>query len=392
MTENKHVPPVPQTFRDSIKSAAASLAPPQTTEVPTTMEVDKPDPAQLSDPKVVDKNIEEKEELKNDEPIIEVDLKQENKAAEAAKETITSEKKIEDFEFDDDTKSFLNDIYKEEDNEEKEVESPELKRVSAKRIAEIEDKYKPYMEKATEYESVLNDPLTKAFIEFRKSGGNDPNEFIKQTGVVDIEGMTPEQLIEVDMKNSGLTPDEITDEMERFKELSTYEKKKLTKSVKDDLSRTRDEKLKAFTGKSEQGQRVYQEAIKRGTQELDSVIQTMEGKKYKGLLITPEMAKSIRQDVMRNSVPRLDEKGQFIGFDISESIRRAVILNYDEQRSKSLIEIGKTIGADKTLTARIRPNKKEAGTAVIPITQKTVEDAGRAVSDRFWKKRGVKTK
>lgn len=392
MTESKQIAPVPSVFRESIKSAAQSLGAAENSQ-PTTQ---APPPYPLS-PKVeapvadtTPAESHETPEIVAEVPAIVAETKSENKRVEAATESISGEGKtvvnnIQEFEFDEDTRSYLTAIYKE-------AEVTEEKKTPSKQKEDLEERYKPYVEKATEYESIINDPLTKAFIEFRKSGGSDPSEFVQQAGVFDVEKMTPEQLIEIDMKNTGLTPDQITEEMERFNDLSVYEKKKLTKSVKEDLLRQRDEKLKAFTGKSEQSQVVFQEAVKRGTQELDSVIQNMENKRYKGLLITPEMAKSIRQDVLNNSVPRLDDKGQFVGFDIAESVRRSVILNYDEIRSKALIELGKTLGADRAMTARIRPNKKEVGAAVVPITQNGLDEAAKNVADKFWKKRGVKTK
>ncbi len=373
--------PIGKTFLESIKESAQKLgaAPVPKEEVPfqsthTMQEVNK----DVNKDADGESNVEEV--VVKTEPVT---AKIENIIAKKAEETITKEAKIEDFEFDEDTSGFLKDLYKEENKESVDVKS---KRTTA----DIEEEYRPYKEKATEYEAISSDPLTKAFIEWRKNGGEDPSDFIKKTGVVDIKSLTPEQLLELDMKENKFTEEEIAEEMDRFKDLSAYEKRKQTKSIQDEFAKKRDEKLKTFTTNNEQVQKVVAEATKRGTQELDSVIQKMTGKSYKGLLIAPEMVDRIRQEVIQNPVNKFDEKGQFIGFDIQESIRRAVILNFDEQRSKSLIEIGKTMGADKALTARIRPNKKEVTAAVIPTQHKTLEDIGKDATDKMWKKRGVK--
>lgn len=393
MSETKHAPPVPQSFRESIISSAKNLesAPAEAplTLHPTTESKESTTPISTLEARVLDNSdsMADEGEIIEQAPIIESVNKIKNEEAKKATEQITNEAKVDDFEFDEDTTNYLKAVYKEES---KDASEKEISKGSKREPKEIEEEYKPYVAKAAEYDAFIGDPLNQAWFEFRKNGGTNPSDFSKKTGIVDVKSMTPEQLMEIDMKNTGLTPDEMAEEMDRFKEMTPYAQKKATKSIQDELERQNDEKLKTFTGASQESEKVVREAISRGTQELNSVLPKMEGKKYKGLLITSEMSNRIKQDVMDYPVPMHDKNGQFIGFNIEESIRRAVILNYDEQRSKALIELGKTMGADKALKSRIRPDKKETGTAVIPITQSTLESAGKNVSEKVWKQRGVK--
>ncbi len=401
---DKHIAPVEAPFRESIDRAAASLSKP-TTEVPKTLAPQESLPEKITLGSNINKteDVVNKKETTTDpeidaeaakpaEPIIEAGTKIENKAAKKAETTIVEEAKIDDFEFDNETKDYLRDVYGK--TEDKNIVTDEEQEVrpgkKSKRTEEIEEEYKPYVTKAAEYDAILNDPMAKAFLEFRKNGGTNPADFIKSTGIVDVKNMTPEQLIEIDMKSTGLTAEQMAEELERFKEMSPYAQKKATKSIQDELERQNDEKLKTFTGQSIESDKVVREAISRGQQELKTVIPKMEGKSYKGLLITAEMLKRVEQDVVDNPVPIHDKSGKFIGFDIQESIRRSIILNYDEQRSKALIELGKTLGADRALKSRIRPDKKETGTGVVPTQTQSLEDIGKNVAKDLWKKRGYK--
>ncbi len=159
--------------------------------------------------------------------------------------------------------------------------------------------------------------------------------------------------------------------------------------MKTELIQKRDEKLKTFTAGNEKMKVVQEQAVKNGMAQLNDLIPKMESKKYEGLLITPEMANSIKQYVISHPEPSFNENGQFVGYDIKESISTAVAKLYKNEWKKSLVELGRTIGADKTLTARIRPNKKVATSGVVPVQQKSFDDIAEASADKQWKKRGI---
>lgn len=389
--------PVAPVYKQSIKSAAHSLppAPKYNNELPKDEEVLSSNRIQTTLTNV-EKNIEapaleESHEEVEEEPeaIIESITPEKNEVAEQATKEVVADK-IQEFDLDnEEDTNFLKDLYKDSDINKEETTASEKTKTSKIYEVELEEKYRPYKEKATEYESVLADPMAKAFIEYLKSGKRDPNEFAKEAGFINIESLTPEQVMEQDFRNEGLTSEEITQELEAFENLSPYEKKKRVNSVKAELIQKRDEKLKTFTAGTEKVQAVQQQAVKMGMAQLNDLIPKMESKKYEGLLITPEMANSIKQFVISHPEPSFDENGQFVGYDIKESISTAVTKLYKNEWKKSLVELGRTLGADKTLTARIRPNKKVATSAIAPISQKSFEDIARERADKQWKKRGV---
>ncbi len=377
--------PVQAVYRNAVKESAFGLPPapklddsPERTvaeRVDTPIHVEK-DTDALADEEVVEA------------PIIESIKPEVNEEADKAKKVVADEEPLEEFDMVDneEDKEFLKTLLK-KDKSEVVSDNKGVDKKEKNSTADLEEKYKPYKEKATEYDAVMSNPVAKAFIEFIKSGKSDPNEFAKEAGFINIDAMTPEQILEMDFKNEGLTEEEISQEMESFQEKSPYEKKKRVNEIKSGLVHKRDEKLKAFTAGSEDRQKLYQLAVKDGMSQLNEVIPKMEGKKYEGMLITSDMANSIKQYVISKPEIIFDEQGRVIGFDIKESISNAVSKLYRDEWKRSLVELGKTLGADKALTARIRPSKKIASSSVIPVQRTTLDDVAEAHANKLWDKR-----
>jgi hypothetical protein len=396
--------PLPSEFKESIKESAQELVAESKPHTPIikeelTLEQEIDNANGINKPEVKvdkidneDQDSDDNNDVSNDELKKDVEpLAGKNNESDKVKETIAADVKPEEFEFEEpEVSEYVKSLYNKNEEAGKPSDSKKTKDTSPEVEAEASEKYKPYVEKATEYESVLKNPIAKAFIDFVKAGGTDPSEFIKQAGIVDVKSLTSEQLLEMDCKQNGLTEDETKIELEAFEDKTPLEKKKIIENLKSEFNRKRDEKLKTFTAANEAQQQVMTQAIKTGRTELDSVLPKMEGKSYKGLLLTPEMVKKVRQSVTESPVPKFDKSGQFVGFDIPESIRRAVILNFDEQRSKSLIEMGRTMGTDKALRLRNRPEKKEVTSPLQPQPVSTLEKATERATEKLWAKQGVK--
>ena len=278
----------------------------------------------------------------------------------------------------------------------KKEKNPEGKKeVTKDKVKDAED-IAPLKQKASEYEKILADPLTKAFLDFRKEGGQDLAEFSKKIGISDVGSLTPEQLYEQDLKGMPeLSEDEVADEMAKFQDLSKVEKLRLTKDIKSKLFAERDEKLKTFSVNVNKEAEAYkafeQQAISKGVTELGDVLTKMEGKKYKGLTVTPEMANEIRQYVTQNTVVKLNEDGSFIGYDIEKSVSNAMKINYGDDMIKVAAKMAKAYGMDKALKLRQRPNKMDSTSNQIPIAQKDIKDYAKDAGNDQWKARGYKS-
>ncbi len=400
IASNKVISPVPNVYRQSISEAANALPPApnynQVNTLPTDAEVlgrttiAKTDPPATT-PAVEDPKEEElgEEEVEIPEPtVVPLEINK-NEEAEAATKEISGEKKLEEFKLDDENDAeFLRTLYKDSgDDSLEDVGDSKTKSTSS---IDIEAKYAPYKEKAAEYEAVLSNPLAKAFIEYVKSGKNDINEFAKDAGFVNVESMTAEQLLEEDCRKSGLTEEQIVEEKEAFEALTPRSKSREIERIKSDMIAKRDEKLKSFTAGSKENQTIRLRSEEVAMAQINDLIPKMENKKYEGLLITPEMANRIKSHVVANAKPITNEKGQVVSFDVKSSIGTAVSELYKNEWKRALVELGKTLGADKTLTARIRPNKKVATTSVIPSQTKSFDDIANEQADRQWAKRGLK--
>lgn len=380
--------PVPKVYSDSISEFANSLPPAQKFVVPTDEEVLGKQKG--LNPTEVNNETEEEVIEEEEEPVIESVNVNTNEGADKAVKEIAGEEKLKEFKLDDaEDEEFIKSLYgKDEPASEVDAEvAPQSKKKATE--ADLEEKYKPYKEKASEYDAVMSHPLAKAFVEFVKAGKTDPTEFAKEVGFLNVEAMTDVQIIEQDCRNEGLTDEDIETEVEAFNSKSPYEKKKRVNEIKSDLIKKRDEKLKTFSAGSEQIQRVKKEVAAAGRAQLDELIPKMVNKKFKGLMITPEMGNAIQQHVVNYAKPIISEKGQLVGYDIKSSINSAIFELYSEQRDKALIELGRTLGADKTLTARIRPNKKVSTAAAIPSAQKTFDQIATEQADKRWQKIGL---
>ena len=386
--------PVGQVFRQSIKEAANGLPPApgfikDRNKLPTDEEV--LGSTKLSSSLSPEEDTEEHEE---DETPIElivtepIGKENKNENSEKAVKDIGGER-IENFNIEDeDTLAFVKDLYKGNTPEGSEITEDKKSPVVDEKA--FEEKYKPYVEKAKEFDSVISDPLTKALIEFRKAGGTDIGEFVKSVGYVNVEGMSERELIEFEGKQEGLTPEEIEAEYESLESMTPLAKRKHLSAIKADVAAKRDEKLKTFTAGNEDARKSYEVSARVAKTELEELIPKMSGKKYEGLLITPEMAKRIEQYVIDRAEPIVNN-GKVVGFDIKGTVESAVAKLYRNEWKKSLIELGRTMGADKALTARVRPNKNEVSSAIPPIKQgPTFDDIAKSHADKLWKKRGIK--
>lgn len=331
------------------------------------------------------------------------ELAAKNKAATENQEEINKVKEVDLEEDDEDNFEGVEGLDEEDKNYLKElaaerklapVAKGEVK--PAKEIVESDEDYvRPYKEKATAYDEIEKDPLSKAFIEFRKKGGSDINQFVKELGIVDVERMTPEQIFEADTKSLGLSEDGLAEEMERFNSLSEAQKLRETNPIKKQMIQDRDEKIKTFSAgvnKEAQAQEAFMnEAASVGKKVLGETLSKMEGKKYKGLLITSEMANEIKDYVSNNTVPKI-ENGKFTGYDIEKSVRMAVLDKYEKQLLMANHQMGKTFGMDKALKLRLRPNRVESGTGGTPRLEITKKESVEAETDKLWEKRTGKNK
>lgn len=265
---------------------------------------------------------------------------------------------------DDETKSYLDSLMKEDESEKKETKSKDKsdKDSSSKEVADTK-----YLEKAKQYDELLSDPVLKAFVEFKKSGKSDPREFAEMVAGVDSSKMTSRQVYEHQLKTGGYNSEEIENELADFDSMSKIKQDNFVKPFRAEIEVKNQEKLKTFSSHNEAQQKFYAEEqkfqkqiIDKATNELNTTIEKMVGKKYEALSVTSDMAESIRDYVLNTyTEPIVDDKGKVVDYNIQSSIDIAMYKLYGKKMKKAIAEAAKAQGMEEVLKARLRPNKTE---------------------------------
>jgi len=270
----------------------------------------------------------------------------------------------------DDVRSFIQDLDKDDSAEEKKSTKSESK--SEKKSPEKEESdYSKYIEKAKEYESLLSNPIAKAFVDQLSTGELDIRKFADEIAGVDVKKMSSRELYEHHLKNGGYSTEDIDNELSDFDSWSKIKQDAFVKPFRSEIEAKNQEKLKAFSSKIEsnraaqiEAQKQQEKVFKDAMSELSESVKKLSGKRYNSLLITPEMAESIQDYVMNQNAEReYDEKGNISKVNIQSSIDTAIWKLYSKKMMKSLADSSKALGMEEVLKQRVRPNKTDVSNA-----------------------------
>lgn len=301
-------------------------------------------------------------------------LEENNKKISAEKEvkkTEGLEKKIETLE----TKVEENEIQKNHwEAEEEPLKEGETKATTDDKGNKIDNKeilLKKYESQAKEYEKLMSEPLVKAFIS-AKEAGKDVSTFINEVKGTDIKTLTDEQVWEKELQSASLTPDEVTAEMDSFKDLSPYQKKKQAEPIREKLESQQSERLKQYASEnSATASQAKEVAIKFNT-EKEQYLNSVKGKTVMGLEMTPARLQEQSDYIDNFSLQRADGT-----VDVSRIMRIGIL----EKNYKLLLQNAYTKGendkAIKMLKEIARPSREDSALKLLPDTksgaQKDVE-------------------
>jgi hypothetical protein len=252
-------------------------------------------------------------------------------------------------------------------------------------------RYQEYIQKAQAYEQLTSSDTFKALDEFIRSGKSDPLEFLSERIGSNPSNLTPIQLKEISLKELGLTAEEITEELDEFKELSPAKQKVQTAPILENLTNKRNEKLKAFSANHKPTQQIdheeqsrYQGVLKATLTTLDDKIEnSLRGKKYDELLITPAMADNIKAEVMQNSYPVYDKQGKITGYNLDKAISAAVFGLYGSELKKAFTDRAILAGYDAVIKSRNNPSKEGAATGGVIPTQSDAQKLADATDKAY---------
>lgn len=230
-------------------------------------------------------------------------------------------------------------------------------------------------QKELEYDSIVADPFVAAYVEFKKNGGKT-DDFLKGLGLSSKE-MTTEDYIRAEAVANGLEGEELEDavaeELANFETLSTLEKRKRMNTYRDSHKGEFDEKIKSFSTTNKEKSEKIQQVINESTQKLQAEVASLQGKKFKGMLIDEPMAAQIMKDAPLYATPILDENGAVLRYDVENGIKAAIAINYLPKLLKETYNLGRTAEAKKYVAERHRPNPDSASTPASAATSNEEE-------------------
>lgn len=241
------------------------------------------------------------------------------------------------------------------------------------------------IEEYEQLKEVVSDPFVSSYLEWKKAGGSNPKDFIKELGITGVE-KTISDYVRAEAISLGLEGEDlessIADELERFGELSTIQQKKKLKEYRDSDTNSLDEKIKSFSGVQSEKAKQLQAAQVSASEKLTQEVEKLKGQKYKGLLIDEPMAKQILKDAPMFSTAVFDEKGALTHYDVEKGIRASIYLNYEKKILKETFNLGRTAAAKEFAQKRNRPNPDTVATPVsnAPTSDEEFATAKKAIS------------
>ena len=249
--------------------------------------------------------------------------------------------------------------------------------------------------KLAEYESTFNDPMIKAIAEWRKTGASDINEFIKSAGLVSANNLSMEDLYTNEARNLGFDGEELLDvveeKMSSFQSLPKLDQKKIEKELRQKALANQDERLKSFTIESgvnsEEINRVNTVAI----QSIEGKVSKLANTNFKGLLITDELSKTIKETAPLYALPIYNESNKIVGYNTDEAIEIAIWKAADNGRKilKANYEMGETAGFDRAMAERTRVSSNHTSTTITPSSQGSRSSLDSAVEQVSKEKSGI---
>lgn len=248
-----------------------------------------------------------------------------------------------------------------------------------------DEKSNPYVSKAKEFDKLSSDPFFKSFLEFRKNGGENIKDFAKNLIGVDYDAMSPEEIYRKDIELLGVTQEAIDEEMEMFDNLSPIEKLRKTNPIKNALKKQQEESIKPISMPVNENAQRRAQAAQTAIPELNDTVSDMVGKKYSALTITPEMGEEITKYVMSRTHEKFDSNGDFIGYDIKESIDAAVYKLYKNKMFKAIADASAARAKDEAYKERQRPNNVNEPSGGAPRPTRDLGDALKGITNGKWK-------
>lgn len=253
-------------------------------------------------------------------------------------------------------------------------ENPAAKEKSNEEIAALKSKV----------EFFENDPMLSVIADWRKNGGEDLSEFIKEAGMVNVNKLSVEDLYRQKGKQHELSGEDLDEyvstAVEKFGALNKVEKIEAEKNLKKEIGSTINERAKNLVNKVSQKNyeqiRTVQALQNSAMEELQTKAETLHElngeifKPYKeaGLVIDEKLKQAILNDAPNYAHEVIDKQGNLLGYNVDEGLRIATLIHGEKTIMRNLYTKAWTAAAEHFAKERTRVSDNP--TSQSPVAQK----------------------
>lgn len=247
-----------------------------------------------------------------------------------------------------------------------------------------------YAVKAKQYDEVISDPLVSAVLAWRQAGGQNPQDFIKNLSGPDVSRMEIGDFIREEAIKEGFEGQELEDAVREkvaaYEELPKLDQRKMLNEYQRSYSSKVNDKLSQFVKSQSEAANQFSQIQVQAEQDLEKSVGELAGKKFKNMLITPEMAEIVKRDAPLFATQIVGDDGRVTGFDVQTGVEMAIWKNFGKKILKETYMLGLTIGKEEAVNERLRVSDNPAPNAGAPAPISGVDTALKAMAEKKYGK------
>jgi len=230
----------------------------------------------------------------------------------------------------------------------------------------VPEAFKPLLERA---KKITEDPLADIFFKAKEAG--QVKDFMDLLGRMtpDPDTLSPEQLKEMQVRSydPNITPEDLAEVMEEFKEKKTYQKKEEVSLFAAQMRQARENDLKLLEGNVTSKATASKESTAKAIQEAEKELNgSYKGQTFYGVEVTEEVARKVLNNIRQNGVSFTRPDG---APDVQKSIQATLREEYFQDMLQAAFERGLKTATRKEAIKRSKPLTGLRTRGGIPKTQ-----------------------
>jgi hypothetical protein len=216
----------------------------------------------------------------------------------------------------------------------------------------VPEAFKPQWERA---KKITEDPVADIYFKAKEAGQVQDFLGLLDTLPPDPDKMSPEMLKEMEIRfyDKNITPEDLEEVLEEFKEKKNFEKMKDVSSFAALLRQDRQNGLKMLEGSVTSKATATKESIVKATQEAESELNgTYKGKLFFGVPVTDEVVNKVMNSIRQNGISFKRADGSP---DVSKAIQSALVESYLPDMLQEAFNRGVRTASKKEAIKRGKP-------------------------------------